>query len=136
MDTADDLDIGEVSRRTGIRPSALRYYEKRGLIASNGRAGLRRQYAPDVLERLALLSAAQSSGFSLGEIADLLAASSSDSTLRRRLSDKADELDRRIDDLVRMREGLRHAAGCPHPRLAECPDFRRALQAFAPVTRQ
>ena len=51
-----DLDIVEVSRRTGVPASTLRYYEEKGLIASIGRRGLRRLFDPAVLERLALIS--------------------------------------------------------------------------------
>ena len=46
------LDIGEVAARTGIKPSALRYYEEAGLIASVSRHGLRRQFPPEVLLQL------------------------------------------------------------------------------------
>ena len=48
----EDLDIGEVARRTGTPVSTLRYYDERGLIASIGRVGLRRQFPPDVVEPL------------------------------------------------------------------------------------
>lgn len=47
------MDISEVSKRSGLPASTLRYYEERGLIASIGRQGLRRRFAPNVLEQLA-----------------------------------------------------------------------------------
>ena len=50
------MDIAEVARRTGIAASALRYYERRGLIASVGPAGTRRRFAPGVLDQLALIA--------------------------------------------------------------------------------
>ena len=64
-----DLDIGEVAKRAGIPASTLRFYEEKGLVASVGRRGLRRQYDPEVLERLALIALGRSAGFSLEEIA-------------------------------------------------------------------
>ncbi|MFD0637979.1 MerR family DNA-binding transcriptional regulator [Catenulispora yoronensis] len=46
VDTETPLDIGEVAARSGLAPSALRFYEQRGLIESTGRNGLRRTYSP------------------------------------------------------------------------------------------
>ena len=63
------MDIAEVARRSGVPASALRYYEARGLIASVGRQGLRRVFAPKVLDELALIALGQAAGFSLDEIA-------------------------------------------------------------------
>jgi hypothetical protein len=48
---------------------------------------------------------------------------------RRVLSEKAEELDRKIKELTAMRNGLRHAAACPAPSHAECPTFRRLMGA-------
>jgi len=63
------LDIGEVSAKSGVKPSALRYYEEIGLIFSISRHGLRRQFSSEVLLRLTLISMGKSAGFSLKEIA-------------------------------------------------------------------
>ena len=68
-----DLDIGEVAKRAGIPASTLRFYEEKGLVGSVGRRGLRRQYDPDVLERLALIALGRSAGFSLDQIARMFA---------------------------------------------------------------
>jgi DNA-binding transcriptional MerR regulator len=68
------LDIAEVAERSGLAPSALRYYEKRDLIASEGRNGLRRAFRPEVLDRLSLISCARAAGFTLAEIARFLTA--------------------------------------------------------------
>ncbi|MFI8895478.1 MerR family transcriptional regulator [Streptomyces paradoxus] len=62
------LDIAEVARRSGLAPSALRFYERKGLVAPAGRNGLRRAYNPDILERLALITCARSAEFSIAEI--------------------------------------------------------------------
>jgi DNA-binding transcriptional MerR regulator len=126
-----NLDISEVAKRSGIPSSALRYYEEKGLIVSTGRRGLRRLFADDVLERLALIRLGQAAGFSLDEIACLFAADGAGRIDRDALTTKADELDRTIKRLSAMRDSLRHAAACPAPTHMECPTFRRLLRAAA-----
>lgn len=127
----NDLDIGEVSRHARVRPSTLRFYEERGLIASHGRRGLRRQYPESVLDRLALIALGQAAGFSLDEIASMFAVDGRPQIDRRQLAAKAEELDRTIQRMSAMRDGLRHAAVCPAPSHAECPRFRKLIRAAA-----
>jgi MerR family redox-sensitive transcriptional activator SoxR len=66
------LTIGEVSRRSGVAPSALRFYEERGLIVSVRSAGNQRRFRRDVLRRVAVIQTAQRAGLSLEEIGTLL----------------------------------------------------------------
>jgi DNA-binding transcriptional MerR regulator len=122
-----DLDIGEVARRSGVSASTLRFYEQKGLIRSIGRHGLRRVFAPEVLERLALIALGSSAGFSLEEITHMFSTRGRPRIDRGLLVQKADELDRRIRELSAMRDGLRHAAACTAPSHQECPTFRRLL---------
>jgi DNA-binding transcriptional MerR regulator len=124
-----DLDIGEVAQRSGVPASTLRFYEDKGLIASIGRRGLRRQFDPRVLERLALIALGRAAGFSLEEIALMFAPDGKPRLDRRMLTAKAEELDRTIRELSAIRDGLRHAAACPAPSHMECPTFRRLLKA-------
>ncbi|MFF4257189.1 helix-turn-helix domain-containing protein [Streptomyces sp. NPDC001663] len=126
-----DLDIAEVARRAGVPASTLRFYEEKGLIVSVGRRGLRRQYDPGVLDRLALIALGRTAGFSLDEIARMFAPDGQPSIDRRVLADKADELDAKIRELTVLRDSLRHAAACPAPSHMECPTFRRLLKAAA-----
>ncbi|GAA3601489.1 helix-turn-helix domain-containing protein [Nonomuraea rosea] len=121
------VDIGEVSRRTGLAASALRFYERKGLIAAEGRNGLRRAYRPETLDRLALIACARDAGFSLSEIAEFLRARPSDARLRERMAVKEREVDARVAQLTRLRDSLRHAAVCEHDPLVECPEFKRAV---------
>lgn len=125
------LDIAEVAQRSGVAASTLRFYEEKGLIASVGRRGLRRVFAPGVLERLALIALWRAAGFSLGEIALMFAADGQLRIDRQTLTAKAEELDSAIGKLSAMRDGLRHAAACPAPSHMECPNFRRYLHAAA-----
>lgn len=128
---SQELDIGLVVELTGVSASALRFYERRGLIASSGRNGLRRTFAPEVVDRLRLIACAQAAGFTLAQIARFLVATPHDSDLRTRMAERADELDREIERLTRMRDSLRHATTCTHVPLVECPDFKRRLMPDA-----
>ncbi len=69
----ETLTIGEVSERSGIPHTALRFYEERGLISSERTTGNQRRYARAVLRRLAFIRTAQRVGLSLEEIRDALA---------------------------------------------------------------
>ena len=123
------MDIGIVAKRSGLPASALRYYETKGLIASNGRQGLRRTYDPNVLERLALIALGRAAGFSLDEIAQMFGADGRPRIDRQKLLAKAADIDRTICELQAMRDGLRHTAVCKAPSHLECPSFRRLLKA-------
>ena len=123
------MDIAEVARKSGVRASTLRFYEEKGLIASRGRKGLRRDFGASVMERLALISLGAAAGLSLDESARMFTADGRPRIDRRKLAAKADELDRTIRKLGAMRDGLRHAAVCPAPSHLECPTFRRLLSA-------
>lgn len=124
----EDLDIAEVSRRSGLPASALRFYEEKGLIVSTGRRGMRRLFHPGVLEQLALIALGRAAGFTLAEIAEMFAPDGQPCIDRERLRVKADELDHDIQRLTVMRDALRHAAACPAPGHMECPTFRRIVR--------
>jgi len=124
-----DLDIGEVAARAGVPASTLRYYEEKGLIASTGRRGLRRQFDDGVLQRLALIALGRSAGFSLDEIARMFGPDEQPRIDRAMLAARADELDRTIRRLGVLRDSLRHAAECPAPSHLECPTFQRIVRA-------
>jgi DNA-binding transcriptional MerR regulator len=121
------MDISEVAKRSGIPASTLRFYEEKGLITSIGRRGLRRLFAPGVLDQLALIALGRSAGFSLSEIACMFTANGGPQIDRQVLAEKAEELDRTIRRLSAMRDGLQHAASCSAPSHLECPKFRRLL---------
>ena len=126
-----DLDINEGAKRAGLPASALRFDEQKGRIRSVGRHGLRRQFDPEVLQRLALIAMGRAAGFSLDEIARMFAPDGKPRIDRRLLTAKADELDATIRHLSSMRDGLRHAAQCRAPSHLECPTFQRILRAAA-----
>lgn len=125
------MDIAEVAKRSGVPASALRYYQRRGLISSLEREGARRRFAPGVLDQLALVALGQAAGFSLDEIRTMFTPDGKASIDRAMLAAKADELDRMVKRLKAMSDGLRHAARCPAPSHAECPSFQKLLKAAA-----
>jgi MerR family redox-sensitive transcriptional activator SoxR len=126
-----ELDIAEVSRRSGLPASTLRFYEEKKLIVSIGRRGLRRLFDTKVLERLTLIALGQAAGFSLEEIAQMFAPDGKPRIDRARLTAKAHELDATIQRLCAMRDGLRHAAACSAPSHMECRHFRRLLRLMS-----
>jgi DNA-binding transcriptional MerR regulator len=126
-----NLDIGEVAERSGVPASTLRYYEELGLIKSIGRRGLRRVFAGQVIERLALIALGRAAGFSLEEIAAMFSPDGRLRIDRAKLAAKAKELDLTIRQLTAMRDGLRHAVDCKAPSHMECPKFQRIVKAAA-----
>lgn len=125
------MDIAEVARKAGVPASTLRFYEKRGLIASVGPQGVRRQFPPGVLDRLALIALGQAAGLSLDEIGAMLTPDGGPNIDRRLLAAKAEEIDATVKQLRAVSRSLRHAAVCPAPSHAECPTFQRLLKAAA-----
>ena len=121
----EQLTIGQVSARSGVAPSALRYYEEQGLISSTRTAGGARRYARTVLRRLAFVRAAQNVGLSLTEIREALATlpDGRPPTARDwgRLSAAwRERLDQQIAALVQLRDGLDSCIGCGCLSLATC----------------
>ena len=86
------LDITEVTRRSGLPASTLRFYEEEPLIASVGRRGLHRLFETEVLDKLALIALGRAAGFSLDEISRMFAPNGWPRIDRDMLSAKAAEL--------------------------------------------
>src|SRR5690349_21808895 len=121
----NEILIGELARRAGMRPSAIRYYESIGLLPEPERVAGRRRYAPDALQRLSVIGAAQRAGLSLDEIGQLLAASGGavSERLRSIAERKLPEVDALIERALLVRTWLEAAAACRCPSLDECPLF-------------
>lgn len=130
------MDIADVAKRTGIPASTLRFYEQRGLITSISAPGTRRQFAPVVLDQLALVALGQAGGLSLEDIQAMLSPQGAPRVDREKLLAKADEIDAIIKQLQAMSRGLRHVADCPALSHAECPTFQRLLKAAATHVRK
>jgi MerR family transcriptional regulator, redox-sensitive transcriptional activator SoxR len=122
---ADLLTIGEVSKRSGVASSALRFYEQRGLIASERREGGQRRYQRHVLRRIAFIVFAQRVGLTLDEIGAELARLDPNRAPSRadwsRLSSAwVARIDERIAELERLRGGLGECIGCGCLSLDRC----------------
>jgi DNA-binding transcriptional MerR regulator len=125
--TTDFLDIADVSARSGLAASALRFYEREGLIQSAARSGLRRQYAPDVLRRLAAISLARLSAFSIAEIRLLFATDGRPEEWKPLAASKLEEIGSQIERLEFLRINLQHALACTSPNIWSCRYFQHAL---------
>ena len=127
------LDIGVLSEKSGVPASTLRYYEEIGLIESLGRRGLRRQFGPEALTQLALISLGKTAGFSLDEIKSAFGGRGVATLPRKALHQRADDIDAQIRRLTTLRNALRHVAECSAPSHMECPKFQ-ALLRLAPYS--
>ena len=119
------LTIGEVSRRSGVAASALRFYEERGLIASERAGSGHRRYPRPVLRRIAFIVFAQRIGLTLDEIGAELSKLPPDRAPTRRdwsrLSSKwTSRIDQRIAELERLKVGLTECIGCGCLSLDRC----------------
>ncbi len=116
----DLLTIGEVARRAGLATSAVRFYERQGLLAPDARVSGQRRYRPETLRRLVFIGMLQDGGLSLEDIAGVLDAADIEEWKaigRARLA----VLDAEIERLGRARTYLRGALGCPHDHpMTEC----------------
>jgi MerR family redox-sensitive transcriptional activator SoxR len=137
MQSTDLLTVGEVADRSGIATSALRYYEREGLIEATRTAGNQRRYERHVLRRLAFIRAARNVGLTLDEVRDALDALPDGRTPTRadweRLSRGwRHRLDEQISALEKLRDGLDSCIGCGCLSLRRCaiynPGDRAAVQ--------
>lgn len=136
------LTIGELSVRTGVAASALRFYERVGLIRADRTAGNQRRYPRQALRRVAFIRAAQRVGLSLDEVAAALAVLPD-----RRTPTKADwegvsrswtgRIDRQMADLQLLKTQLTSCIGCGCLSLRACalnnPDDEQAAVAPGPA---
>ena len=119
------LTITEVSRRSGVAASALRFYEEKNLIDSERAGSGHRRYRRPVLRRIAFIVFAQKIGLSLDEIGEELAKLPEDRAPTgrdwSRLSSKwSSRIDERIEELERLRSGLTECIGCGCLSLSKC----------------
>src|SRR3954470_25044110 len=135
------LTITEVSRRSGVASSALRFYEERGLIRSEREGSGHRRYHRPVLRRIAFIVFAQRIGLTLEEIGVELAKLPPDRAPTRRdwsrLSRKwTTRIDHRIAELERLKVGLTECIGCGCLSLDRCrlanPGDRAAARGPGP----
>lgn len=125
MRANDLLAIGEVARRSGLAPSAVRYYEQLGLITSSRTTGDRRRYRRSVLRRIAVIRSAQHVGLGLDDVRRALAGIPVDAAPTRRQWARISAgwrplLEARIRDLEALRDHLDSCIGCGCLSLRQC----------------
>jgi MerR family transcriptional regulator, redox-sensitive transcriptional activator SoxR len=127
----ETLSIGDVSARTGVSVSALRFYERESLISARRSEGGQRTYTRDVLRRVSFVRIAQQVGLSLEEIRGSLATLPDDRTPTKndwaRLSTAwRPRLDDQIAALTRLRDNLTSCIGCGCLSLKACAMYNPA----------
>ncbi len=122
------LTIGQLAEQAGVNVQTVCYYERRGLLPQPARTGAGyRQYPPDAADRLRFIRRAQNLGFSLEEIAELLALrvkhASACAAVEARARDKIALVDRKIGELERMKRTLHRLASACEARepTGDCP---------------
>ncbi|MFO7271288.1 MAG: redox-sensitive transcriptional activator SoxR [Sphaerobacter thermophilus] len=123
--TSAELTPGELSARSGVSISALHFYERKGLIHSRRTPGNQRRYPRETLRRVAFIRVSQRVGISLAEIRAALDTLPEGRTPSRedweRLSERwRRDLDRRIEQLIRLRDDLTNCIGCGCLSLDRC----------------
>jgi MerR family redox-sensitive transcriptional activator SoxR len=120
----EELAIGEVARRAGIRPSALRYYESIGLMPAPRRVSGRRRYDQSTVQMLKVVQLAQQAGFTVAEIQTLLHGFAPDTPPAARWQPLAQQKIAELDALVvraqQMRYILENGLNCGCLRLEDC----------------
>ena len=127
MDELPELTIGEVARRAGVATSSIRYYERIELLPKPQRVSGQRRYRADVLGKLGFIGVAQSAGFKLSEIKDLIvgvdSANGMGEQMRTLSARKLDEVEALLERTKAMKGWLEVAKECGCATPAECRLF-------------
>ena len=130
-----ELRIGEVAERAGVRISAIRFYERKGLLPQPERAGGQRRFAPETVQRLGIIEVAKQAGFSLEEVRALLTSSDDGAPAHEQLQAlavrKLPEVEALIGRTEAMRDWLTAASGCGCDSLAGCALFIEGAEPLA-----
>lgn len=118
------MKIGELAGRTGLNASAIRYYEKVGLLAAAYRMGGQRRYPDEAVYRVLLICFASQMGFSLGEIELFLSGLRENAPVGRRwkmlAQKKIEEVEQTMERSVRLKSLLEHLLRCQCASLRVC----------------
>ncbi len=124
--------IGEVAKRTGLRASAIRFYEEEGLLPPISRRSGRRIYGEEIFEHLTIIALAQAAGFSIAEMRRLKQGldrrSAPGARWRALAGRKAAELEAKISAMQRMKGVLEMVMGCACPTMADCAEAARRIE--------
>ena len=122
------MTIGELARRVGVAPSALRYYEELGLLPTPARVSGQRRYPESAGGLVGIILLLREVGFSLAEQKAFMASRAVARHDWQQLAQrKLAELDDQIAKAQTAREAIDHALHCPHEEIFECPNFARVV---------
>jgi len=122
----EKLTISDIAQRTGLRPSAIRYYESLNLLPMPQRVSGQRRYEPGIVERLTFIQTSRRLGFSLTEIQSLLREQSALMPLSERWQllarKKLQEVQMVIQEGQKIQQRLEEGMGCTCADLDDCID--------------
>jgi len=118
------MKIGELASRTGLNASAIRYYERMGLLAAPYRTGGQRRYPEEAIYRILLIQFAGDMGFTLAEIKIFLSGLRDNSPVgprwRKLAAHKIAEAERTIESSLRLKSLFQHLLRCSCASLQDC----------------
>lgn len=115
------MTIGQLSEATGVPSSAIRFWERHGLLPAPERRGGQRRYAPEAAERIMVLRKYQRAGLTLAEVKEF----QRDQPRRQAMiRAKISEIEQRMIDLEHATQLLEHALRCGEEDIVTCPKFR------------
>lgn len=119
------MSIGDVAREVGLPTNVLRHWETEGLLSPERDTAGRRRYDENQIVRIAVIQRSKRAGMTLEQIGVML-----DDGARERhqvLQAHLDDIDRRMEDMIRSREMTEHAMNCRSHDIATCPRFRASV---------
>ncbi|MBB4661792.1 MerR family transcriptional regulator [Conexibacter arvalis] len=119
----DALTIGDVARQAGVKTSAIRYYERVGVLPEPDRIAGQRRYSAETVRRLHVIDVAKRAGFSLDEVRELLDSDRASDALRELARRKLPDVRALIERATAMQAWLATASSCGCPTLEVCELF-------------
>ena len=123
------IPIGELARRTGVKVTTLRYYDELGLVRPDARASGHRRYAESAVRAVGVVLFLREVGFTLAEVAELLAAGGRTERWSALVDRKLAEVAERQHQLAVARAALEHGRHCPSEDPTRCPRFAAIVDA-------
>lgn len=133
------LSIGQVAEKAGIAASAIRYYERNGLLPTAERVSGQRRFTEETVQRLGIIDAAKQAGFSLDEVRALLTSIDEGAPAHEQLQTLAARKLPEVEELVEraqwMRDWLSIASACGCESLGSCALFTPSDEHLAPSSK-
>ncbi|MFD8142859.1 MerR family transcriptional regulator [Streptomyces sp. NPDC059708] len=127
MRSSARMTIGRLAELTGVPASAIRYWERHGLLPAPERVGGQRRYPPEAAERITVLRTCQQAGLTLAEIMEF----QREQPLREAMiRTKIGEIEQRMVDLEHAHQLMTHALRCGEEDIVVCPKFREQMASW------